>query len=78
MSWPVAGIGRILSPRPVAGFDGEHGWDMGEAKGAGVIASQDREPRSGRAGVILTPNQPVRVFIFLDAGRARGHGVTVA
>ncbi|HYA50370.1 MAG TPA: hypothetical protein VEG33_04305 [Streptosporangiaceae bacterium] len=77
MSWPVAGIGRILSPRSVAGFDGEQGWDMGEPEGAGVIASQDRELRAGRAGVILTPDQRVRVFIFLGAGRARGRSVTV-
>ncbi|HXZ71712.1 MAG TPA: hypothetical protein VEH31_12725 [Streptosporangiaceae bacterium] len=50
---------------------------MGEPEGAGVIASQDRELRAGRAGVILTPDQRVRVFIFLGAGRARGRSVTV-
>ena len=28
LSWPIAGIGRILSPRSIAAFDGEQGWDM--------------------------------------------------
>jgi hypothetical protein len=49
---------------------------MGEPEGAGVIASQDRAACGAGRGVILTPDQ--RVFIFLDAGRARGHSVTVA
>jgi len=33
VSWPIAGIGRLLSPCSVAGFDGEQGRDMGGATG---------------------------------------------
>jgi hypothetical protein len=28
LSWPIAGIGRMLSPRSVAGFSGKWDWDM--------------------------------------------------
>ena len=30
LSWPIAGIGRMLSPRSVAGFSGKWDWDMGD------------------------------------------------
>jgi hypothetical protein len=41
---------------------------MGEPPGAGVAASQDTEPRTGQAGVILTPDRRVRVFISSTLG----------
>src|SRR6516165_3876160 len=41
---------------------------MGEPPGAGVAASQDTEPRTGETGVILTPDQRVRVFISSTLG----------
>ena len=63
VSWPIAAIGRILSPRSVAGFDSEKGWDMGKPEEAGVTGSPREEPAADRADVILTPDQRVRVFI---------------
>ena len=45
-------------------FDGEQGWgDMGKAEEAGVTGSPREESGADRAGVILTPDQRVRVFI---------------
>ena len=64
MSWPVAVTGRIVSPCSVAVFDGGQGWgDMGKAEEAGVTGSPREESAAGRADVILTPDQRVRVFI---------------
>jgi hypothetical protein len=68
LSWPSASIGRILSPRSIAEFDGKWGWDMGEPEEAGVIASPGRESRADPAAVILTPDQRVRVFVSSTPG----------
>jgi hypothetical protein len=38
LSWPIAGIGQILSPRSIAAFDSEQGWDIGGANPAWHIS----------------------------------------
>ena len=63
LSWPFADIGRILSPRSVAESDGEKDWDMGEPQDTRAAGSPGSESPAGRADVILTPDQRVRVFI---------------
>lgn len=63
MSWPVAGIGRILSPRSAGEIDS--GWDLGHggAGRGGCRCFAGRGIARERAGVILAPDQRVRVFI---------------
>ena len=63
VSWSVAGIGRLLSPRSVAGFDGGQDGRRRESQGVGASASQRAGSAAARPDVILTPDQRVRVFI---------------
>jgi predicted ATPase/class 3 adenylate cyclase len=63
VTWPIAGIGGVLSPSSTAEFGGEKDWDMGEPEGAGPAAGPGRESSADRTDVILTPDQRVRVFI---------------
>jgi hypothetical protein len=72
LSWPIAGIGRIVSPRSIAEFDGEWGWNMGEPEQAGVVASPGRKSRADRAPVILTPDRRVWVFVSSTLGEPAG------
>ena len=68
MTWPVAGYRWVLSPRSTAAFDGEKDWGMGEPEQAGAAASPGAGPPGEQAGVILTPDQRVRVFISSTLG----------
>src|SRR5262249_42543151 len=68
VSWPIAGIGRVISPRSTAEADGEKDRDMGEPQGASAAAAPGEEPAAARAGMILTPDQRVRVFISSTLG----------
>jgi hypothetical protein len=47
---------------------GEWGWEMGEPQQAGAAAGPDEQTPADRAGVILTPDQRVRVFISSTLG----------
>ena len=57
----------VSSPSSTAEF-GEKGWDMGEPEEASATASPGGEPAAGRAEMILTPDQRVRVFISSTLG----------
>jgi predicted ATPase/class 3 adenylate cyclase len=63
VSWPGAGIGGLLSHHLVAGFDGEWDRNMGEPQDARAAASPGKGSSGDRTGVILTPDQRLRVFI---------------
>jgi predicted ATPase/class 3 adenylate cyclase len=52
----------------VAVSDGGQDWDMGEPQDARAVAPQGTETPVDRAGVILTPDQRVRVFISSTLG----------
>ncbi len=51
VSWPIAGIGRILSPRSIAEFDNGQDWDMGEPGSESPEGGRDPHTRSAGAGV---------------------------
>src|SRR5215831_7499646 len=68
VSWPIAGIGRVVSPRSTAEADGEKDRDMGEPQGASAAAAPGEEPTAARAEMIFTPDQRVRVFISSTLG----------
>ena len=68
MTWPVVGIAGVLSPSSTVEHGGEKDWDMEEPQGARTAASPDDGSAADRAGVILTPDQRVRVFISSTLG----------
>ena len=47
---------------------GEKDWDMGEPQEPGAAGSPGEGPAAARPGMILTPDQRVRVFISSTLG----------
>src|SRR5262249_25762106 len=68
VSWPIAGIGRVISPRSTAEADGEKDRDMGEPQGASAAAAPGEEPAAARAGVIWKPEKRGGGFGFTTLG----------
>jgi predicted ATPase/class 3 adenylate cyclase len=65
----------VLSPSSTAEFGGEKEWDMGEPEQAGAAISPGMDPAAALAGMILTPDRRVRVFISSALGELAGERV---
>ena len=68
MTWPIVGIAGVLSPSSTVEHSGEKDWDMEKPQGARTAASPGERSAAARAGMILTPDQRVRVFISSTLG----------
>ena len=68
VTWPIVGIAGVLSPSSTVEHSGEKDWDMEKPQGARTAASPGERSATARAGVILTPDQRVRVFISSTLG----------